>query len=117
MLGADIVMVQATRLIHRQLDHLLGARGQANLAQDDAVAATDDEFDGAAHFVELDTEVAQYLRRHAVAFTHEAEEQMLGADIVVVEALGFFLSQAQDFPGPLSKLVELFVHLISPLSR
>ena len=33
VLGADVVVVQATRLVHRQLDHLLGARRQANLAR------------------------------------------------------------------------------------
>ena len=51
MLGADVVMVQPPRLIDRQLDHLLGARGQPDLAQHDPVAAPDDELDGAAHFV------------------------------------------------------------------
>ena len=39
---------------------------------------------------------------------------MLGADVVVVEALGFFLGEGQDFSGPLSELVEPLVHPLPP---
>ena len=44
---------------------------------------------------------------------------MLCTNIIVLEALGFFLSEAQDFPGSLCKLVKSVsvVHLfITPLS-
>ena len=114
MLGADVVMVEAPRLIHRQLDHLLGARGQPDLAQDDAVAAADDELDGAAHFVELDAQVGQHLGRHPVALAHQSQQQVLGPNVVVVEALRFFLRQAQHFARSLRKLLELIVHLLPP---
>ena len=46
MLGADVVVVEAARLVHRQLDHLLGPWSQADLARDGSVAAADDELDG-----------------------------------------------------------------------
>ena len=44
---------------------------------------------------------------------------MFRPDIIVLEALGFFLSKAQDFPSSLCKLVKpvSVVHLfITPLS-
>ncbi len=104
--GADVVMVQATRFVDRQFDHLLGARRQANLAQDDPIAPTDDKFDGAANFIQFHAEVAQHLRGNPVALADEAQEQMLGADVVVVEALRFFLGETQDFAGSLSKFFE-----------
>src|SRR5260370_14976309 len=37
---------------------------------------------------------------------HEAQEQMLGADVIMVEALGFILRQAQHLARPLRKLLE-----------
>ncbi len=57
VLGADVVMVEPPRLVDAQLDHLLGARRQTDIARHGAIAATNDELDGAAHFVELDPEV------------------------------------------------------------
>jgi hypothetical protein len=39
---------------------------------------------------------------------------MLGPDVVVVEALGFLLSETQDFARSLGKLVELIVHASPP---
>ena len=53
VLGADVVMPQSARLIHRQLDHLLGARVRP-ISPARSVAVPNDELDGAAHFVELD---------------------------------------------------------------
>src|SRR5438876_6253719 len=41
---------------------------------------------------------------------------MFCANVIVLEALGFLLSKAQDFPGPLCEFVEpiFVVHLLSP---
>src|SRR5260221_403289 len=72
MLGADIVVVQPARLIHRQLDNLLRARGQPNLAEHDTIATPDDELNGAAHLGQLDAQVAQDLGGHPIALAHEA---------------------------------------------
>jgi hypothetical protein len=40
---------------------------------------------------------------------------MLGADIVVVEALRLFLGELQHLPSPLGKLIESICHGLSPL--
>ena len=85
VLGADVVVVQAARLVDRQLDDLLGARREADLAEDRAVAAADDELDGRADLVQLDAEVGEDLGGYAVALADEAEEEVLGADVVVVD--------------------------------
>ena len=61
VLGADVVVVEAPRLVDGQLDHLLGARRQADLADDRPVAAADDELDGGADLVELDAQVLEHL--------------------------------------------------------
>ena len=46
MLGADVVVVEPPRLVDRELDDLLGARGQADLTHDHGLATANDEFDG-----------------------------------------------------------------------
>src|SRR5947209_252465 len=57
MFCTDIMMIQATSLVNGQLDHFFGTRSQADLAEDDAISATNYEFNGAANFVEFNAEV------------------------------------------------------------
>ena len=116
VLGADVVVVQAARFVDGQLDDLLGARRQADLADDGAVAAADDELDGGADLVQFDAEVGEHLRGDAVALADKAEQQVLGADVVVVEALGFFLGERQNPARSFGELVESVGHLaLQPL--
>ena len=106
MLGADVVVVEPPRLVDGQLDHLLGARRQADLAHDRPVAATDDELDRGADLGQLDAQVLEHPRGDAVALADQAEQQVLGADVVVVEALGLFLGEREDLAGSLGEFVE-----------
>ena len=98
VLGADVVVAQPARFVDGELDDFLGARRQADFAQHGAVAAADDELDGRADLVELDAEVGEHLRGDAVAFADEAQQEVFRADVVVVEALRFFLGERQDAP-------------------
>ena len=65
----------------------------------------------AAHFVELDTKISQDLGRDAFAFADQAEQEMLGTDVVVVEALRLLLRKLQDFSRPLGELIEAISHV------
>ena len=114
VLCADVVVAEAAGLVDRELDDLLGARREADLAHDGAIAAADDELDGGADLVELDAEVGEDLRRDALAFADEAEEEVLCADVVVVEAEGFFLGECQNAARSLRKLIESICHLSIP---
>ena len=49
VLGADVVVAEPARLVDRQLDHALRARGQPDLTDDGPVAAPDDELDRRPH--------------------------------------------------------------------
>ena len=117
VLGADVGVVEAARLVDGQLDHALGARGQADLATGGAIAAADDELDGGAHLVELHAEVGEHLGRHAVALADEAEQQVLSADVVVVEALRFLLGESEHTAGPFGEFVEPVRHPATPVVR
>src|SRR3954469_10011931 len=104
-------MVESARLVHRQLDHLLGARGQANVARDGAIATANDELDRAADLVQLDAQVAEDFGSDPFSLTNETQQQVLGPDVVVVEALRLLLRKLQDFSRSLSKFVEAISHV------
>ena len=77
------------------------ARGrEADVADDHALAAADDELDRVAHLVQLDAEVGEDLRGDALTLAHEPEQQVLGADVVVVKPSRFVLCKDQDFLRP-----------------
>ena len=106
MLRADVVVPEAASLVDGQLDDTLGARGQADLADDRAIATTDDELDRRAHLGQLDVHVLEHAGSHALPFPDEAEQEVLRADVVVVEALGLILRERQDLARAVSELVE-----------
>ena len=64
--------------------------------------------------VQLDAQVAEHLGGDAFALAHQAEQKMLGADVVVVEALRLLLRKLQDFSRPLGEFVEAISHWFSP---
>ena len=106
VLGADVVVAQPARLVDRQLDHPFRARGQPDLADDRPVAAPDDELDGGADLGQLDVHVLEHARRDALALPDEPEQQVLGADVVVVEPLRLVLRKRQHLARAVRELVE-----------
>ena len=72
VLRADVVVAEAARLVDGQLDDPLGARRQADLADDRAIAATDDELDGGPDLGQLDVHVLEDARGDALALADEA---------------------------------------------
>ena len=63
-----------------------------------------------ANLVQLDAQVGQHLGRDAFALAHQAEQEMLGPDVVMVEALRFFLRECQDFARSFGEFVEIACH-------
>ena len=106
VLRADVVVAQAARLVDGQLDDPLGAGRQADLAHDRSVAAADDELDRGADLGQLDVHVLEHARSDTLALAHEAQQQVLRADVVVVEPLRLVLGKRQDLACAISELVE-----------
>ncbi len=106
VLRADVVVAETAGLVYGQLDDALGARRKPDLADDRTVPPPDDELDRRPDLGQLDVHVLQHARSHAFALPDEAEEQVLRADVVVVEPLGFVLRKSQDFAGAIRELVE-----------
>src|SRR5207248_9669493 len=89
----------------------LRARRQPDIASNCAITTANDEFDSAANLVELDTKIAEHFCRNAFTFAYKAQQQMLGANVIVVKALGLLLRKLQDFACPLGEFVEAISHL------
>src|SRR6201999_4279323 len=85
VLGADVVVAQAERLAQRQLEHLLGARGERDLAGGDLLAGPDDADDLRAHPFHGDVEGLEDTSCETLLLAKETEQDVLGADVVVLE--------------------------------
>ena len=106
VLRADVVVPEPAGLVDRELDDPLGARRQPDLADDGAIAAPDDELDRGPHLRQLDVHVLEHARGDALALAHQAEQQVLRADVVVVEPLRLVLRKRQDLARAVRELVE-----------
>ena len=114
MLRADVVVAEAAGLVDRQLDDPLRAWRQPDLADDRPIAAADDELDRGPDLGQLDVHVLEDARRDALALADEPEEQVLRADVVVVEALRLVLRECQDLARAIRELVEA-IHRVERL--
>ena len=106
VLGADVVVAELQRLPQRELEDLLGPGREGDVARRRRAALADDLLDLAAHGLEGDAEGLEGLGRDALALVDEAEQDVLGADVVVVEQAGFFLRQHDDPAGPVGESFE-----------
>ena len=106
VLRADVVVAQATRFVDGEFDDALGARRQAHFTHDRAIAAADDELHGGPDLGQLDVHVLEDARGDAFTLPHQAEQQVFGADVVVVEALRLVLGKRQYFARAVRELVE-----------
>src|SRR5580700_3211754 len=75
------------------------------------LTSADELLDLLAHRAQADVQLGQGPCCDALAFMNEPEQDVLGADVVVVEHPGLFLSQDHDLSRPVGKSLE---HLASP---
>ena len=106
VLRTDVVVAEPPGLVDRQLDDPLRARCQADLADDRAVATPDDELDRCPDLGQLDVHVLEHPGRDTLTLADETEQQVLRADVVVVEPLRLVLRECQDLACPIRELVE-----------
>jgi hypothetical protein len=85
VLGADVVVAQLQRLAQGQLEHLLGARGEGDVTGGRLLALADDLLHLLAHGLERDAEGLQALAATPSPSWMRPEQDVLGADVVVVE--------------------------------
>ena len=71
-------------------------------------AGADLLFDGGAHRLEVEPHLLQHAHRDPLPELDQAEQDVLGADIVVVEAVGFLPGQRQHLLGAGREIVHWF---------
>jgi hypothetical protein len=106
VLGADVVVAELQGLAQRQLEDLLGARREGDVTGRRLLALPDDLLDLLAHRLEGDAERLERLRRDALTLVDEAEQDVLRADVVVVEHPGLFLRQDDNPASPVGEPLE-----------
>jgi hypothetical protein len=110
MLGAHVSMVQGLGLFVRQGQDFLDARRVGDVAHHFLVGPGANLL---LHLhpdrVQLDVHFLEDVDGHALTQADQAEQQMLGTDEVVIEAVGFLARQGQDLLRSRSKIVHRFV--------
>src|SRR5690606_3320633 len=95
-----------------ELKHLLRAGREGNVAGGLLLALADDVLHLLAHGVEGDAETLQRLGGYAFALVNEAGQDVLSADVVVVEHLRLFLGEDDDPTGVVGKSLKHFDSLV-----
>ena len=113
MLGADVVVAERERLAQRQLEHLLRARRERDLAGGDLLAGADDADDLGADALDGDVERLEDAGGEALLLAQQPEQDVLGADVVVLERAGLFLREDDYLPGPFCESLEQSLRLAS----
>ena len=114
MLGADVVVAELQRLAQRQLQHLLRPRGEGDVTGRGLLALADDLLDLLADALERDAEGLERLGGDALTLVDQAQEDVLGADVVVVEHPGLFLGQDDHAAGSVGEPFEHLLHSPRP---
>ena len=96
VLGADVVVAELQRFAQRQLEHLLRARRERDVTRRGLPAVADDLLDLGAHGLERDAERLERLGRDALTLVDQAEQDVLGPDVVVVEQPRLLLREDHD---------------------
>src|SRR5919204_302554 len=106
VLGADVVVAQAEGLAEGQLEDLLGARRERDLAGGDLLAGADDPHDLRADALDGDVEGLEDPGGQALLLAKQAEQDVLGADVVVLEGPRLLLREDDYLAGSLCESLE-----------
>ena len=113
VLGADVVVPEAQGLAQRELQDLLRPWREGDLPGRDLFPAAHDPDHLRAHPFHGDVERLEDSGSQALLLAQQAEQDVLGADVVVLQDPGFLLGQDDHLAGPFCKALE---HLADPSS-
>ena len=112
MFRTYVVVIEIASFFDCILDDFLGPRRLGQLAHGHHVGtALYELFNLEADLAQVHIQVLQYIRADAASFFHEAEQDMLRADVFVVEALGFLIRKGHHLAGTIRKPFK-HVHLL-----
>ena len=116
VLGADVAGAELHGLAQRQLEHLLGLARERDVPglRQRLRAAADGVLDRLPHLVQADPHRGERPGRATLALVDEPEQDVLGADVAVVERPGFMLRQDHHPPRPVGEPLK---HVLHPRSK
>src|SRR6266545_3335957 len=97
VLGADVVVPELQGLPERQLQDLLGPWGEGDVSRRGGLPLAVDLLDLGSDCFQRDPKGLEGLAGHAFPLVDQPEEDVLGADVVVVERPRLFLGEG-DYP-------------------
>jgi hypothetical protein len=106
VLGVDVVVAEGERLAQRKLQHLFGAGRERDLAGSDLFTLADDPRHLKVYLLDRDVEGVEGSGSDPIPFAEEAEQDVLSADVVVLEEAGLVLGQDDDLAGSLGETLE-----------
>jgi hypothetical protein len=106
VLGADVVVAKRQRLAKGQLEDLLGAWGERDLPGGDLLAGPDDTDHLGAHTLDGDVKALEDAGRKALLLAQQPEQDVLGADVVVLERSRFLLREDDHLACSLCESLE-----------
>src|SRR5437879_6443394 len=108
MVGADVVVIDFAGLLDGVFDDLLGPGTPRQFARAGRVRPRHHNLlDFAANPVEIDGQVLQDVRSDTGTLPYQTQENVLGADVLVIEALRLLVGQLHHFAGSVG---ETLVH-------
>src|SRR5205823_3426901 len=106
VLGADVVVTQRERFAQRELEHFLGTRRERDLSRGDLLTGADDAHDLRTHALDGDVQRLEHTRGKTLLLAEKAEQDVLGADVVVLENASLLLGEDYNLPGSLCESLE-----------
>ncbi len=99
-------MAELQSLSQGKLEDLLGSRGEGDVPTGSLGSLADDLHDLGTDRLEIDAHRLEAPGRHALALVDQAQQDVLGADVVVVEEARLLLSEDDDPAGPVGESLE-----------
>jgi hypothetical protein len=109
VLGADVVVAERQGLAQRELQHLLRARSERDLAGGDLVALSHDAGDLGAHLLDGDVQRLEDACGQPLLLAEEAEQDVLRPDVVVLQRSGLVLRKDDHLAGSFGETLKHWV--------
>jgi predicted MFS family arabinose efflux permease len=106
VLRPDVAVAELPGRRQRPLQHRLGARRERDVPVRRPLAPADQLLDLLAERLQADPQRVERLRAHPLALGDQAQQDVLGPDVVVVEAPGLVLRQHDNPPRPVGESLE-----------
>jgi hypothetical protein len=103
VLGPDVLVPELQCLAQRKLERLLGPRRERYVPGYRPRPSPDDRIHRRPEIVGTDAESGNRLYRETVAFRQDAEQDVLGADVIVVARPGLVLRVHDNPSRPVGK--------------